>query len=34
MVLRIAITGRGNTPDLYEVIQVLGHSKVRSRLKI
>ena len=31
-VLRIAITGRRNTPDLYEIMRVLGKEKVMERL--
>ena len=31
-VLRIAVTGRRNTPDLYEVLKVLGKERVLSRL--
>lgn len=33
MVLRIALTGRTNTPDLYEIIQIMGKSRVIERLK-
>lgn len=33
MVLRIALTGRTNTPDLYEIIQIVGKSRVIERLK-
>ena len=32
-VIRIALTGRTNTPDMYEIMQVLGSDKVISRLK-
>ena len=32
-VIRIAITGRTNTPDLYEIMQVLGKEIVLKRLK-
>lgn len=32
-VLRIAITGRTNTPDLYTIIEVLGKDRVIERLK-
>ncbi len=32
-VLRIAITGRRNTPDLCEIMKVLGYEKVLQRLK-
>ncbi len=30
--LRIAITGRANSPDLYEIIQILGKNRVIARL--
>jgi len=33
MVLRIALTGRTNTPDLYEIMQFMGRSRVIERLK-
>lgn len=33
MVLRIAITGRTNSPDIYEVMKILGKERVLSRLK-
>lgn len=32
-VIRIAITGRTNTPDLYEIMKVLGKDRVIKRLK-
>ncbi len=32
MFLRVAVTGRMNSPDLYEVMQILGKEKVLSRL--
>ena len=32
-VLRVAITGRRNTPDLYEIMKVLGKDEVISRLQ-
>ncbi len=32
MVLRVAITGRQNTPDLYEIMQVLGEERTKQRL--
>ena len=32
-VIRIAVTGRTNTPDLYEIMQVLGKDTVIERLK-
>lgn len=31
-VLRVKITGRQNTPDLYEIMQVLGENEVKRRL--
>lgn len=33
MVLRIALTNRANTPDLYDVIQVMGFDRSLSRLE-
>ena len=33
-VLRIAITGRTNTPDMYEIMQVLGKDEVIIRLRL
>lgn len=30
-VIRVAVTGRRNTPDLYEILQVLGEEKVMQR---
>ena len=30
-VIRIAVTGRRNTPDLYQIMQVLGYDEVISR---
>ncbi len=33
-VLRVAITGRRNTPDLYEIMNVLGKDEVISRLNL
>lgn len=32
-VIRIAVTGRRNTPDLYSIIQILGEDKTKARLK-
>ena len=32
-IIRIAVTGRTNTPDLYEIMKVLGKEKVVQRLK-
>ena len=31
-VLRVALTGRTNTPDMYEIMQVLGKESVIKRL--
>ncbi|MCL1785927.1 MAG: glutamate--tRNA ligase family protein [Alphaproteobacteria bacterium] len=33
MALRIALTGRENTPDLYSIIQVMGDERVRTRIQ-
>jgi hypothetical protein len=33
MILRIAITSRSMTPDLYEIMKVIGNSGVIRRLK-
>ena len=32
-VIRVALTGRRNTPDMYEIMQVLGKEEVINRLK-
>ena len=32
-VIRVALTGRRNTPDMYEIMQVLGNEEVQERLK-
>ena len=32
-VIRIALTGRANTPDMYEIMQVLGKESIDTRLK-
>ena len=32
-VLRVALTGRTNTPDMYEIMQVLGEEKVQQRFE-
>ena len=32
-VLRIALTGRANTPDMYEIMQVLGKDSILKRFK-
>ena len=31
-VIRLAVTGRKNTPDLYAIMQILGENEVKSRL--
>ena len=31
-VIRVKITGRSNTPDLYEIMQVLGMNEIKSRI--
>ncbi len=33
MVIRVAITGRQNTPDLYEIMQVLGKEQIEKRIQ-
>ncbi|MCL1891787.1 MAG: glutamate--tRNA ligase [Alphaproteobacteria bacterium] len=33
MALRVALTGRTNTPDLYSIMQVMGASRVRERIE-
>ena len=33
-ILRIAVTGRSNTPDLYEIIQVLGYDEFLARIDL
>ncbi len=32
-VLRIAVTGKSNTPDLWSIMQILGDSETRARLE-
>ena len=32
-VLRVSLTGRQNTPDLYEIMQVLGKESIENRVK-
>ena len=32
-VLRVALTGRTNTPDMYEIMQVLGKECIKKDLK-
>ena len=32
-VLRVALTGRTNTSDMYEIMQVLGKTSVENRLR-
>ncbi|MBR2730610.1 MAG: hypothetical protein IKD72_01325 [Clostridia bacterium] len=31
-VIRVALTGRRNTPDLYAIMQLLGEAEIRARL--
>lgn len=31
-VLRIAVTGRANTPDLWTILQILGEKETRARI--
>ena len=33
MMLRVAVTGRQNSPDMYEVMHILGSDRVLARLK-
>lgn len=33
MLLRVAITGKTQTPDLYQIMEVLGEERVRNRIK-
>jgi glutamyl-tRNA synthetase len=33
MVLRVAVTGRQNSPDLYEILSLLGKDRVKARLQ-
>jgi len=33
-ILRVAITGRTQSPDLYAIMQILGKDEVLARLKI
>ncbi len=32
--IRVALTGRRNTPDLYQIMQVMGPERVRARLRL
>ena len=32
-VLRIALTGRTNTPDMYEIMKILGKEKIKERFE-
>ena len=32
-VIRIAVTGRQNTPDLYDVMNIIGEEEIKRRLK-
>lgn len=34
MVLRVAITGKKQSPDLYQIIQVMGESRVRESKRV
>ena len=31
-VIRVALTGRCNTPDLYEIMQILGEESIKTRI--
>lgn len=33
MILRLAVTGRRNSPDLFEILRLLGETRVRARLQ-
>lgn len=33
MTIRVTLTGRTNTPDLYSIMQIMGEEKVKSRIK-
>ena len=33
-VLRIALTARANTPDMYEIMQVLGKERIQKRFEL
>lgn len=33
-VLRVALTSRTNTPDMYEIMQVLGKDRIAKRFKV
>lgn len=33
MIIRVAVTGRKQTPDLYQIMQVMGENRVRERIK-
>jgi len=33
MVMRVAVTGKKQSPDLYQIMQILGESKIRERIK-
>ena len=32
MVVRAALTGRTNTPDLYEILKIMGQSRINQRI--
>ena len=31
-IIRVALTGRCNTPDLYEIMQILGGASIKNRI--
>ena len=33
-VIRVKLTGRSNTPDLYEIMQVLGMESIEKRIRM
>ena len=33
MVVRVALTGRTNTPDLYEILKVFGKARIEARIE-
>jgi glutamyl/glutaminyl-tRNA synthetase len=33
MFLRVAVTGKLNSPDMYTVMQILGEARVRQRIE-
>ena len=32
-VLRVALTGRANTPDMYEIMQIMGKERIAKRFE-